>query len=148
MTRPRRLEQLLADAELDVERLEPVEALERVVATGAVLIDIRSTDSRRRDGGAAGALHIPRTVLEWRLEPGGRWRNPHVPEDAAVVLLCDHGCSSLLAAASLRSIGVQAADVRGGFEAWVGAGLPVVATDDAPLAPGELAGRRPPDGSA
>jgi rhodanese-related sulfurtransferase len=146
VTRPRRLEQLLADAELDVVRLEPVEALERV-ATGAVLIDIRSTDSRRRDGGAAGALHIPRTVLEWRLEPGGRWRNPHVPEDAAVVLLCDHGCSSLLAAASLRSIGVDATDVRGGFEAWCAAGLPFVAVDDPPLAPGELAGWRPPGGS-
>jgi rhodanese-related sulfurtransferase len=146
MTGLRRLEQLLADAELGVERLEPAEALGRVEA-GALIVDIRSTDSRRRDGGVPGALHIPRTVLEWRLEPGGRWRNPHVPEHAPVVLICDHGCSSLLAAASLRSIGVDAADVRGGFEAWVEASLPVVATDDAPLAPGELAGSRAPDSS-
>jgi rhodanese-related sulfurtransferase len=143
----RTLDDLLADAEARIERLSPAEAAS-ALEQGATLIDIRSDGDRERDGVVPGSLHIPRTVLEWRLEPGGRWRNPHVPEAAAVVLLCDHGCSSLLAAASLRSIGVQAADVRGGFEAWVGAGLPVVATDDAPLAPGELAGRRPPDGSA
>jgi rhodanese-related sulfurtransferase len=146
MTEPRRLDELLADAELRVERLEPVGALARVQA-GALLVDIRSSDARRRDGAVPGSLHIPRTVLEWRLEPGGRWRSPHVPPSVAVVLICDHGYSSVFATASLGSLGVDAADVRGGFEAWRAAGLPVVPVDDAPLAPGELAGWRPPDGS-
>lgn len=145
MTTRLELTELLADAERRVERLAPADALARVEA-GAVLVDIRSSDCRRRDGAVPGALHLPRTVLEWRLEPGGRWRSPHVREGAPVVLLCDHGYSSVLAAASLVSLGVAAADVRGGFEAWRDAGLPVVAVDDPPLGPDELAGRRPPDG--
>ena len=134
---------LLAAAERTVERLPPAEALARVEG-GAALVDVRSTDARRRDGGVPGAVHIPRTVLEWRLEPGGRWRTPYVPEGAPVVLLCDHGESSLLAAAALVAIGVRAADVIGGFAAWRAAGLPVAAVDDRPLAEEELQGMRGP----
>lgn len=140
---PRTLADLLAEAERVVERLEPAKAFSRVEA-GAFLVDIRSSDSRRRDGGVPRSCHLPRAVLEWRLEPGGAWRTPHVPEGARVVVLCDHGYSSVLAAASLVAIGVEAADVAGGFAAWRAAGLPVAPADDAPLAPGELGGMRPP----
>jgi rhodanese-related sulfurtransferase len=144
MGEPTGLGDLLAAAEQAVERLEPAQALARVEA-GATLVDVRSTDSRRRDGGVPGALHIPRTVLEWRLEPGGAWRTPYVPEGTPVVLLCDHGYSSVFAAAALVTIGVDAADVIGGFAAWRDAGLPVAKVDDPPLQPGELIGWRPPD---
>jgi rhodanese-related sulfurtransferase len=140
-----RLAELLAAAERTVERLEPAQALDRV-ETGATLVDIRSSDTRRRAGGVPGAVHVPRTVLEWRLEPGGAWRTPYIAEGTPVVLLCDHGHSSLLAAAALVSIGVDAADVIGGFAAWRDAGLPVAAADDAPLAEHELPGMRPPRG--
>jgi len=137
---------LLAAAERTIERLEPAAALERVEA-GATLVDVRSSESRRRDGGVPGAVHIPRTVLEWRLEPGGAWRTPYVPEGAPVVLLCDHGFSSVFAAATLVAMGVEAVDVIGGFAAWQDAGLPVAAVDDPPLEPDELAGWRPPSSS-
>jgi rhodanese-related sulfurtransferase len=140
---PTGLDDLLAAAERTIERLEPAAALARVEA-GAMLVDVRSTGSRRRDGGVPGAVHIPRTVLEWRLEPGGAWRTPYVPDGTPVVLLCDHGFSSVFAAAALVAIGVDAADVIGGFAAWRDAGLPVTAVDDPPLGPGELAGWRPP----
>jgi rhodanese-related sulfurtransferase len=145
MDEPTVLGDLLAAAERTIERLEPAQALARVEA-GAALVDVRSTESRRRDGGVPGSLHIPRTVLEWRLEPGGAWRTPYVPEETPVVLLCDHGCASVFAAAALVAMGVDASDVVGGFAAWQDAGLPVAAVDDPPLGPGELAGRRPPDG--
>lgn len=139
-----RLAELLAAAERTVERLEPPQALARV-ETGATLVDIRSSDARRRDGAVPGALHIPRTVLEWRLEPGGASRTPYVPEGTPVVLLCDQGYSSIFAAAALVAMGVHAADVVGGFEAWREAGLPVVAVDDAPLANDEWQGMRAPE---
>ena len=142
---PTGLSDLLAAAERTIERLEPAQALERVEA-GATLVDVRSSETRRRDGGVPGAVPIPRTVLEWRLEPGGAWRSPYVPEGTPVVLLCDHGFSSVFAAAALVAMGVDAADVIGGFAAWREAGLPVAAVADPPLGPGELAGRRPPDG--
>src|SRR5438552_16486182 len=97
----RTLEQLLEDAYVRIKRLEPAEALS-ALDDGALLIDIRSDLDRERGGIVRGSLHIPRTVLEWRLDPDSRWRNPHVGGlDQPIVLLCDHGCSSLLAAATL-----------------------------------------------
>ena len=73
-------------------------------------------------------VHIPRTVLEWRLDPESPWRNPHVGSlDQQIVLICDHGCSSILAAATLVELGfARAGDVVGGFAAWRDAGLPGV----------------------
>ncbi|HZO98398.1 MAG TPA: rhodanese-like domain-containing protein [Gaiellaceae bacterium] len=127
MTRVRRtLDELLAEAGRSVTRLSPAEALEAAEA-GGLIVDIRGERSRERDGVVPGSIHVPRTVLEWRLEPGGAWRNPHVGGlGRRIVVLCDHGCSSLLAAATLAELGYEeVADVAGGFEAWRAAGLPV-----------------------
>jgi rhodanese-related sulfurtransferase len=119
------LEQLLAQAGARIERLEPHEAL-NAVDRGALLIDIRSSGDRERDGVVPGSLHIPRTVLEWRLDPEGEWRNPRIGGlDRQIVLICDHGCSSILAAATLVELGFShSGDAIGGFAAWRAAGLP------------------------
>jgi rhodanese-related sulfurtransferase len=124
---PKTLDELVEEAAARIERLEPSAALE-AVEDGAILIDIRSDVDRERDGVVPGSLHIPRTVLEWRLDPGGAWRNPNAGGRMdRIVLLCDHGCSSTLAAATLVELGfARAADVVGGFAAWREAGLPVV----------------------
>lgn len=120
------LAELLAEAEAAIERLEPA-AAHAAAREGALLVDIRSSDRRARDGVVPGALHVPRTVLEWRLAPDSEWRSPHVGGlERHVVLLCDHGCSSVLAAATLARLGyARVGDVIGGFEAWREAGLPV-----------------------
>jgi len=72
-------------------------------------------------------LHIPRTVLEWRVAPDSAWRNPQLDGSSTrLVLVYDHGCSSLLAAAALHDLGFSdVADVIGGFETWRAARLPV-----------------------
>jgi rhodanese-related sulfurtransferase len=73
---------------------------------GALLIDIHADTDRERDGIVPGSLHIPRTVLEWRMKPTSGFRNPHAGGlDQQIVLICDHGCSSLLAAAILVDLG-------------------------------------------
>jgi rhodanese-related sulfurtransferase len=142
----RTLEQLLEEAEARVGRLEPTD-VPAAVDRGALLVDIRSDADRLRDGIVPGSLHIPRTVLEWRLDPDSPWRNPYVGGlDRPIVLLCDHGYSSLLAAATLVELGFAAAsDVIGGFEAWRDAGLPTAAAPSTERAAGELPGMRPPD---
>jgi rhodanese-related sulfurtransferase len=91
---------------------------------GALLVDIRSGDARRRDGVIPGAVHVPRTVLEWRAEPGGEWRNALL-DGRRLILVCDHGYSSVLAAATLVELGRDCGDIVGGFEAWAAAGLPI-----------------------
>jgi rhodanese-related sulfurtransferase len=117
------LEELLARAIEKIDRVAP----ESAAASGALLVDIRSRDSRERDGVVPGALHVPRTVLEWRADPQGAWRNPELVAAERVLLLCDHGYSSIFAAAQLVDLGYAAGDVVGGFEAWRAAGLPVTA---------------------
>jgi len=94
---------------------------------GAVLIDIRSDCQRDRDGVVPGARFVPRNVLEWRLDPACRQRDPSLARrDARVVLICHEGYQSSLAAATLHQFGLTSAtDVIGGFDAWRTAGLPV-----------------------
>jgi rhodanese-related sulfurtransferase len=95
--------------------------------SGAKLIDIRSDSQIAWDGTIAGALVIGRNVLEWRLDPASGHRHPQAPELADhVILLCDEGYQSSLAAATLQQLGfARVADVDGGFQAWREAGLPV-----------------------
>jgi rhodanese-related sulfurtransferase len=145
-TNRRTLDELLEAARARIERLEPAEAL-AAVDHGALLIDIRADVDRERDGIVPGSLHIPRTVLEWRLDPESAWRNPHVGGlDQQIVLLCDHGCSSIFAAAALVELGfARAGDVVGGFAAWREAGLLTVSAPPHRRGPGEPAGMRPPD---
>jgi rhodanese-related sulfurtransferase len=147
MAARRTLPQLLAEAGSRIERLEPPAAA-AAVAEGALIVDIRSDVDRERDGIVPGSLHIPRTVLEWRLDPDSAWRSPHVGGlESRIVLMCDHGCSSVLAAATLAELGFErVGDVIGGYEAWRASGLPTMPAPPYRRAAGELAGMRPPDG--
>jgi rhodanese-related sulfurtransferase len=140
----RTVDDLLADARARIRRYSPAEAHEAQLA-GALVVDTRSVDERARDGIVAGSLHVPRTVLEWRLDPDSPWRNRHAGGlSREVILLCTHGYSSSLAAATLVELGfARAGDVIGGFAAWRDAGLPVA---PAPSAAPELPGSGPPDG--
>lgn len=144
--RRRTLDELVQDAAARIERLEPAAAL-AAMRDGATLVDIRSDSDRERDGIVPGSLHLPRTVLEWRLDPESRWRSPYAPSlEERVLLLCDHGCSSVLAASTLLELGfTRVGDVVGGFAAWRDAGLSTTVAVAAPRGTGELAGMRPPD---
>ena len=121
----RTIDELLAEARARIERYEPAEALAAMLA-GAALVDTRSSDARRRDGVVPGALHIPRTVLEWRVDPSSPWRNEHLDATTQpVIVLCEHGYSSSLAAATLVELGLpRVGDVVGGYAAWLEEGLP------------------------
>lgn len=131
--RRRTIDEVLAAARAELERLE-AHAAHEAVARGALLVDIRQDTHRQRDGVIPGALHLPRTVLEWRVDPDSPSRNPHVGGlERHLVLVCDHGYSSSLAAASLRQLGfARATDLIGGFQAWREAGLPVARLSSEP----------------
>jgi rhodanese-related sulfurtransferase len=121
----RSLDRLLEEAAERITRFTAPEAFS-ASAGDALVVDIRSPDARERDGIIPGSVHIPRTVLEWRVATDSEWRNPHLGGlDQRLILVCDHGYSSILAAATLVQLGFhRAGDVIGGFEAWSLAGLP------------------------
>ena len=122
--RSSRIEELLAAARARLERLEPA-AAQAAVQAGAVLVDIRSDSQRDADGLVPEAKFIPRNVLEWRCDPESPWRDERITPGARVILMCDEGYQSSLAAATLCDLGVDATDLAGGFRAWRAAGLPV-----------------------
>ncbi len=93
----------------------------------ATLIDIRSDTQIATDGVVPGALRIGRNVLEWRLDPDCEHRHPEAPSlDQRVIVMCDAGYQSSLAAVTLQELGfTRATDLVGGFQAWREQGLPV-----------------------
>lgn len=116
---------LLADAREELARLTPAEAL-AAVGAGAIVVDIRPVDQRERDGCVPGAHVIPRNVLEWRLDPSSEHRDPDLARaDRQVIIICDEGYQSSLAAATLRRFGLDATDVIGGVQSWRAAALPL-----------------------
>ena len=122
-----RIDELLAEARAGLDRLTPAEALDAMRRGEAVVVDIREEDRRVRDGRVPGAVEIPRNVLEWRCAPDSEWRDARVSDPGRrIVVMCDEGYQSSLAAANLKRLGLeQAADLDGGFQAWLAAGLPV-----------------------
>ena len=125
MSRIRSVDELLDEARASLRRVTPAEAA-RAAAGGAMLVDIRPSEQRSRDGSIPGALTIDRNVLEWRLDPAGAHRIPQVTShDDVVIIVCNEGYASSLAALSLQQLGLHhATDVIGGFQAWRAAGLP------------------------
>ena len=93
------------------------------------MIDTRCAELRRDEGVIPGAIHVPLSVLYWRLDPASGHEDPALADPGRrVILVCAHGYSSSIAAATLRELGfARATDVIGGFEAWRAAELPVEA---------------------
>ena len=117
------VDRVLETTRAGLTRLTPQQAHDAAKG-GALLVDTRTAAQRARQGELPGALVIDRTVLEWRLDPTCPHRIPEALPGTRVVVLCRQGYSSSLAAASLRSLGVDATDVIGGYTAWVEARLP------------------------
>jgi rhodanese-related sulfurtransferase len=114
------IDALLAAARAGLDRVRP-EDLAAEVAGGALVVDIRPVEQRRRDGELPGALVIDRNVLEWRLDPTSPHRIPEAAPDRRVILVCHEGYGSSLAAATLRQLGVaRATDLAGGYQALTG----------------------------
>ena len=123
---PTTVEQLLAAARATLQRLTP-EDTHAAMRDGAHLIDIRSDTQRWADGTIPGAHVVARNVLEWRLDPACPQRDPQLSRGHdLLVLICDEGYHSSLAAATVQRFGERSVtDVIGGFRAWRAAGLPV-----------------------
>lgn len=125
----RSIAEILEAARRRLVRLDPAGALAAQRA-GAVLVDIRPIAQRRATGIIPGALEIERNVLEWRLDPASDARLPVAGRyDLPVVVYCQEGYTSSLAAAALHDLGLRrATDLAGGVVAWIAAGQPVVPT--------------------
>jgi rhodanese-related sulfurtransferase len=124
------IDELLERARARLRRVDPA-AARAAMDQGAVLVDIRAESQRQRDGVVPGAVFIARNVLEWRCDPDGANRDERVADPGRrLIVMCDAGFQSSLAAATLQELGhADATDLDGGFQAWKAAGLPVAPFD-------------------
>jgi rhodanese-related sulfurtransferase len=115
----RSIDEVVEEARRDLDRVAPAD-LAVEVAAGALVVDIRPVEQRRRDGDLAGAVVIERNELEWRLDPASRHRIPEATgHDRRIIVVCNEGFASSLAAASLRRLGLcRVTDLDGGIQAW------------------------------
>jgi rhodanese-related sulfurtransferase len=119
---PSAVDRALAWARTHLDRVPP-ERLAEEQAAGALVVDLRPEADRRVDGELPGAVVVERIHLEWRLDPTSPHRLPGLTADRRVVLVCNEGYASSLAAATLQELGLLGAtDLAGGYRAWVAAG--------------------------
>jgi rhodanese-related sulfurtransferase len=120
------IDELLAAARSRLDRLGPFEARAAADA-GALIVDTRCAEARAANGHSPGSIHVPLSVLYWRLDPpSGHNDKAHSDRERRIIVVCADGYSSSLAAATLRDLGFsRATDLDGGFNGWARAGLPV-----------------------
>jgi rhodanese-related sulfurtransferase len=117
------IDELLAAARARLDRVAP-EGLAAELAAGSLVVDIRPEADRRDEGELPGAVVVERIHLEWRLDPTCEFRIAEARPGRRVVLVCNEGYSSTLAAVSLLDLGVDATDLEGGYRAWAGCQAP------------------------
>lgn len=122
------IDELVAAARSRLDRLSPME-VRAEVEDGALIVDTRCGEARAANGLIPGSVHVPLSVLYWRLDStSGHDDKALSDRDRRIILVCAHGYSSSLAAATLRDLGFsRATDLEGGFTSWAAAGLPVEA---------------------
>jgi rhodanese-related sulfurtransferase len=120
LTPPVAIDRVLADARAGLDRVD-VRDLAAEMEAGALVVDTRPVEQRDRDGDLPGALVVDRNVLEWRLDPTSPHRIPEATDvQRRVIVVCNEGYSSSLAAATLQQLGLQhATDLVGGYQAWL-----------------------------
>ncbi|HEX8008328.1 MAG TPA: rhodanese-like domain-containing protein [Trebonia sp.] len=133
------IDEILDAARARLVRLTPHAAYGEV-SGGGTLVDIRPAAQRAAEGEIPGSWIVERNHLEWRFDPACDARLPWVTGyDHQLIVFCQDGYTSSLAAASLHDLGLRCAtDMIGGFHAWAAAGLPTApaSAGAAALAPG------------
>jgi rhodanese-related sulfurtransferase len=119
------LAELVFAAQQQLVRVSAEELATLLGLRQVLVLDTRTPTDRATYGCIPGSIHTPRTVLEWRVALDAPLRIPQITShEQSLVVVCNEGFSSSLAAVSLQSLGFrQATDLIGGVMAWREAGL-------------------------
>jgi rhodanese-related sulfurtransferase len=111
-------EEMIAHADSRVDTLTPEQANERLSEPGFLLVDIRDIRELERNGRIKGARHVPRGMLEFWMHPDSPYYRDYLGEAKEVVLYCNRGWRSAVAASQLKDVGLKASHMSGGFTEW------------------------------
>ena len=119
--------QLIAEARARIRTLSLEEAKSKFDDPYVVFVDIRDVRELEREGMIPGALHAPRGMLEFWVDPESPYYKEIFGSGREFVLYCHSGWRSSLATAALQDMGLNpVCHIEGGFDSWRDAGLPVV----------------------
>jgi rhodanese-related sulfurtransferase len=123
----RSVKELCAEAEAQIETWDVQTAIAHLNDAEVQLVDIRDVRELWREGGIPGALHAPRGMLEFWVDPESRYAKPVFQTGKRFVFFCAGGWRSALAAKTVQDMGLTpVCHIRGGFKAWKEAGGPTV----------------------
>ena len=113
---------LVAAAEARIRTISVAEAIDKLGSDNVVFVDLRDVRELKRDGGIRGALHCPRGLLEFWIDPESPYHHAVFAEPKEFVFFCNRGWRSALAADIAQQMGLKTCHVAGGIEAWKAAG--------------------------
>lgn len=117
---------LVAEAKSGIENLTPAQVAAELSGSAVVVIDLREREELVREGMIAGAVHVPRGLLEFVADPDHAYHHSRLDPDARVILHCASGGRSALAVRTLQAMGYRSvAHLDGGFTAWKAQGHPI-----------------------
>ena len=118
---------LLDEANAQVKLVSTTELAEQIGDGDLVIIDLRDIRELQREGHLPGAVHTPRGMLEFWIDPVSPYAKPIFQEDKRFVFYCRSGWRSALATAVAMRLGLQrTSHLDGGFSAWKDSGFEIV----------------------
>jgi rhodanese-related sulfurtransferase len=124
---------LLDEALAEIRTLQPAEAIAMHGRDDVVFVDLRDPRELEREGAVPGAVHCPRGMLEFWIDPASPYHKPVFAQDKSFVFFCAGGWRSALAAKTAQDMGMRpVAHIHGGFGAWREAGGPVETREPRP----------------
>ena len=118
-------EELIARAMAEIETVSLEKAQTLLDDPDTVFVDIRDVRELEREGMIPNALHAPRGMLEFWVDPDSPYFKPVFGEGKRLILYCASAWRSALATETLQKMGLpRVAQLEGGFSAWKQANLP------------------------
>jgi len=126
------VKQMRDAANAAVPRITPAQAQQMIASGDALVVDVRDAMEVQQSGRVAGAIHVPRGMLEFRADPESSSHDKAFARNKTIILYCASGGRSALAGMTLKELGYQAVYNLGGFKDWADSGGAV----DSPAGPG------------
>jgi rhodanese-related sulfurtransferase len=113
---------LVEAANAVVPRISPKEAQELIAKGDALVVDVRDAPEVEQSGKVAGAVHIPRGMLEFRADPESPYYDQSFAKDKTVIVYCAAGGRAALSGQALKEMGYAEVYNMGGFKDWAESG--------------------------
>ncbi|MGV0645984.1 rhodanese-like domain-containing protein [Mycolicibacterium sp. XJ879] len=113
---------LVAAANAVVPHISYAEASEIIANGNTLVVDVRDAPEVEQSGKVAGAVHVPRGMLEFRADPESPYHDDNFSKDKTVIVYCASGGRSALSGQALKELGYEQVYNLGGFGDWAESG--------------------------